>query len=260
MAKGLQTLAFSFEDTALTHFGGLVLMQRFCQKLSLRRRLQRYVRIPHRPGEFQPADFTLAWLFVLIAGFRRVSQSQILQYNGTFLSLLGLERFPDQSSLRRFLHRLEPQAVRQLAGLHDRLRAQLFDLSPARTTLIFDLDSVVLTVYGQQQGARVGYNPKKHGRRSYHPLVCFESRRQEYWHGSWRPGNVLAHTGVVKFMDRCLAKVPPALARSRVRVRADSGFFSGYLLGMLENKGCGYAVVAKQYATIRRRAQAARFQ
>jgi len=31
MGKGLRTLEFSFEDTDLTHFGELVLMQRFCQ-------------------------------------------------------------------------------------------------------------------------------------------------------------------------------------------------------------------------------------
>jgi len=260
MGKGLRTLEFSFEDTDLTHFGGLVLIQRFCRCLRLRWLLQRDLTIPHRGGDFQPADLLLAMLYVLIAGFRRVSKTEILQYNGAFLSLLSLDRFPYASTLRRFLHRIEPQAVRQLVRLHDRLRSQLFGLPQVCSALIFDLDSVVLTVYGEQQGARVGYNPKKKGRRSYHPLLCFESQRQEFWHGSFRPGNAAANTGAVRFLERCLAKVPSTLARSRVRVRADSGFYDGNLLGMLENKGCGYAVVAKQYRTIRRRAQARRFQ
>jgi hypothetical protein len=260
MGKGLRTLEFSFEDTELTHFGGLVLMQRFCQCLRLRWLLQRDVIIAHREGDFQPADLLLAMIYVLIAGLRRVSKTEILQYNGAFLSLLRLERFPYASTLRRFLHRMEPRGVRQLVRLHDRLRGQLFELPSSHSSLIFDLDSVVLTVYGEQQGSRVGYNPKKRGRRSYHPLLCFESQRQEYWHGSFRPGNVAAKAGTVKFMERCLAKVPSHVARSRVRVRADSGFYEGKLLGMLENKGCGYAVVAKQFGTIQRRAQAARFQ
>ena len=260
MPKGLKTLEFSFQDTALTHFGGLVLIQRFCQALALRRQLQRHVPVRQRRGDFHPADLMLALLFVQIAGLRRISKTQILQYNGAFLSLLGLGRFPEPSSLRRFLHRIEPRTIRQFVRLHDRLRAQLFTLPAARTTLVWDLDSVVITVYGQQQGARVGYNPKKKGRRSYHPLLCFESHHQEFWHGSFRPGNASANTGVLPFMERCLAKVPSTLARSRIRLRADSGFYAGHLLGMLENKGCGYAVVTKQYATIRRRAQAARFQ
>src|SRR2546422_11774336 len=32
MRKGLQTLDFSFEAESLTHFGGLFLIQRFCNK------------------------------------------------------------------------------------------------------------------------------------------------------------------------------------------------------------------------------------
>jgi hypothetical protein len=259
MPKGLKKLEFSFQDSTLTHFGGLVLVQRFCQKLGLRRQLQRCVKVPRRRNDFQAADLLLALLYVQIAGLRRVSKTQILQYNGAFLSLLGLPRFPDPTSLRRLLHRLEPATIRQLVRMHDRLRAQWFVAAAPRTTLTFDLDSVVLTVYGQQQGARIGYNPKKKGRRSYHPLLCFESHGQEFWHGSFRPGNTVAKSGAVPFLERCLAKAPSTLARSRIRVRADSGFFAGRVLGRLENKGCGYVMVAKQYGPIRRRALAARY-
>ena len=36
-----------------------------------------------------------------------------------------------------------------------------------------NLDSTVLTRYGQQEGAKKGYNPRKHGRPSHHPLLAF---------------------------------------------------------------------------------------
>ena len=257
MPKGLKTLAFAFRDATLTHFGGMVLIERFCQKLRLRYRLQHAVRVPQRAGDFAPCDLVLALLYVLIAGLRRVSKTQILQYNGNFLACLGLERFPDPSSLRRFLQRLSPATIRQLVRLHDRLRSGLAPRS--RSTLIFDLDAVVVTVYGQQQGARVGYNPRRKGRRSYHPLLYFEAHRHEFWHGSLRPGDASANTGAVHFVRRCLAKVPATVARRRVRLRADAGFFGGKLLGLLEQWGCGYVVVAKEYPTLRRRARSARF-
>src|SRR5262245_24632329 len=225
MPKGLRTLRFSFTDRQLTHYGGMVLMQRFCNSLRLRWRLQKHVPVPHRVGDFLPSDLFLALLYSLIAGLRRINQTEVLQYNGTFLSLLGLDRFPDQSTLRRFLQRLPIGSIRKLVRLHDQLRQELFVLPSTPSTLIFDLDSVVLTLYGQQQGARIGYNPKKKGRRSYHPLLCFEAHRQEFWHGSLRPGDAAANTGVVPFLRRCLAKVPSSLARSRIRLRADAGFF-----------------------------------
>lgn len=259
MPKALRTLSFSFDEKHLTHFGGLVLMHRFCQQLQLRRRLQRQVELPQRNADYRAADLILALLYATIAGLRRINKTQLLQYNGTFLDLLGLTRFPDQSTLRRFLQRLPIKSIRQLVGLHDRLRSQLFSLPQTPTSLIFDLDSVVLTLYGHQQGARVGYNPKKKGRRSYHPLLCFEASGQEFWHGSLRPGDTSANTGVVFFFQRCLAKVAPSIARSRIRVRADSGFFGGKFIGSLENQGLGYVIVAKEYRPIKERARAARF-
>jgi hypothetical protein len=259
MRKGLRILQFSFTDTNLTHFGGMVLIQRFCNKLGLRRLLQRYVRIPHRNVDYQSADLILALLYAMIAGLRRINKTDILQYNGTFLSLLGLDCFPDQSTLRRFLKRLSPQFIRRLVALHNRLRSQLFFLPSARTSLIFDLDSVVLTIYGKQQFARVGYNPKKRGRRSYHPLLCFEAQQQEFWHGSLRPGDAASNTGAVPFLRRCLDKVPTSIARSRIRVRADAGFFGHRLVEFLDSTGLKYVVVARAYRTIRARAQACKF-
>jgi hypothetical protein len=201
----------------------------------------------------------LALLCALIAGLRRINQTEILQYNGAFLSLLGLEGFPDQTTLRRFLQRLPPPTIRQLVRLHDQLRQELLAQPRTPTTLTFDVDSVVLTLYGHQQGARVGYNPKKKGRRSYHPLLCFESHHQEFWHGSLRPGDAASNTGVVPFLKRCLAKVPKEIARHRIRVRADAGYFSGKLITWLDQTGLGYVIVAREYPTIRKRARGLRF-
>ncbi len=259
MPKGLRTLAFSFSQTHLTHFGGLVLLQRFCKQLKLRRRLQSYVSLAHRQGDYAPADLLLALLYAIVAGLRRINKTELLQYDGTFIDLLGLSRFPDPSTLRRFLQRLPTRSIRQLVALHDRLRVQLLSVPTPLHSLLFDLDSVVLTLYGHQEGARLGYNPKKKGRRSYHPILCFEAYRQEFWHGSLRPGDTSANTGVVFFLQRCLAKVPPTVARSRIRVRADAGFFGGKFIGCLENQGLGYVIVAKEYRPIKARARAARF-
>lgn len=260
MRKGLQTLGFSFDEPHLTHFGGMVLMQRFCQRLQLRRRLQRALTLPHRRGDYLPADLILALLFAIIAGLRRLNKTDVLQYNGAFLSLLGLSQFPDQTTLRRFLKRLAPATIRQWVRLHDSLRRELFGRPQPPSRLIFDIDAVVLTLYGHQQGARVGYNPKKRGRRSYHPLLCFEAQRQEFWHGSLRPGNAASNTGVVHFLRRCLTKVPLGFPRARIRLRADAGYFSGKLVREAEILGLGYVIVAREYRGIKQRAQAARFQ
>jgi hypothetical protein len=257
--KGLQSLAFSFEEDFLTHYGGLFLIQRFCHKLGFRRRLQRHWPAAPDWAEFDPLDLTLLLLFLLIAGVQRISQADKLEYDGFFGSLLGLGRWPEESTLRRFLQRLSPPAIRQLAQVHDQLRHDLFAFPTPRSSLTFHLDSVVLTLYGKQQGARRGYNPKARGRRSYHPLLCFESHGQEFWHASLRPGDAASNTGARHFVRRCLQKVPRAIARNRVRFLADAGFFSGALIEELEEAGCGFTIVCRSYDAYRRRAEQAGF-
>jgi hypothetical protein len=257
MRKGLQTLAFAFDADSLTHFGGLLLIQRFCTKLCLRRRLERILQPPPVGSDYHPADLILVLLYVMIAGLPRVSKTERLRYNGLFLSLAGLERFPDPTALRRFLCRLSPRAIRQTVRLHDQIRGQLFGLPRPRTSLVFHLDSGVLPLYGKQQGARLGYNPKKKGRPSYHPLLCFEAHGQEFWHGSLRPGDAASNPGARKVIQTCLRKIPPTLPRARVRRLADSGFFSGRLVQDLDQAGCGYIVVcpkAKSYLPMAERA------
>lgn len=259
MAKGVRKIRFSFDERHLTHFGGMWLIQHFCKKLRLKKLLQDHVRFRQRLSEYHSSDLILALLFAIIMGLRRINKTEILQYNGAFLEMLGLEQFPDQTTLRRFLKRLPPKAIRQIARLHDSLRTYLFPLPQNRTSLIFDLDSTVLIVYGRQEGARVGYNPKKRGRRSYHPLLCFEAGFHEFWHGSLCPGNAGASTGAVPFLKVCLAKVPSSIPRRRIRFRVDAGFYGSRVIRYLDAAGCSYVIVAREYRNIRNRAQGCRF-
>jgi hypothetical protein len=260
MAKGLRNLPISFEEPGLTHFAGMALIHAFCQRLGLRRLLQQTLRPAPRYREYHPAELVLALLYAIIVGLDRINATRVLQYNGAFQQIVGLPHFPDATTLRRFLRRLRPRHIRQLVRLHDQLRQALFARPRPRSSLVFDLDSVVLVLYGHAEGARVGYNPKKRGRRSYHPLLCFEAHRQEFWHGSLRPGNTVAVTGAIPFLRVCLAKVPPGLARSRIRVRGDAGFFSKRVVEFLDGQGAGYALVAKEHQPIKALAQGCRFQ
>ena len=260
--KGLQSLAFAFEEDYLTHSGGLFLIQRFCNKLALRRKLQqrwRAARATPAWSDFDPLDLALLLLFMLIAGVQRINKSDKLQYDGFFRALLGLDDWPNESTLRRFLQRLSPDSIRQVARLHDQLRHELFGLPAPRTSLTFHLDSIVLTLYGKQQGARLGYNPKAKGRPSYHPILCFEDHGQEFWHASLRPGDAGTNTGARHFVRRCLEKVPSSIAMSRVRFLADAGFFSGALIADLEQAGCGFTIVCRSYEAYHRLAQKAGF-
>ena len=74
-----------------------------------------------------------------------------------------------------------PDFREQLHRFNDWLLAQFIRRPEHRSRLILDLDSTVVTVFGRQEGAEVGYNPRYRGKRSYDPLLCVEANSAFLW-------------------------------------------------------------------------------
>jgi hypothetical protein len=115
-----------------------------------------------------------------------------------------------------------------------------------------DLDSTVFERYGEQEGVKKGYNPRKRGRGSHHPLLAVLGEAYFILHGWLRSGNTRADSGVVEFLKEALAKLE-RLEWIR-RVRADSGFFAEELVKYLEELKLGYIVVARLTPWLKREA------
>jgi len=69
------------------------------------------------------------------------------------------------------------------------------------SSYIADWDSTVITKYGEQEDAEIGYNPRKPGRKSLHPLVCVIADTRLALHMSWRPGNTVSASNWVEAME-----------------------------------------------------------
>ncbi len=77
----------------------------------------------------------------------------------------------------------------------------------AGTRITLDLDSTVMTRYGQQEGAARGYNPSKRGRASHHPLMAFVSDLRMVANCWLRPGNSHMANNAQAFLDNTLDKL-----------------------------------------------------
>lgn len=106
--------------------------------------------------------------------------------------------------------------------------------------ITLDMDSTVRGVYGSQEGAAKGYNPKKRGQKSYHPLLCFIAETRECLHNWFRSGDANSANGSVEFMKECFARIPKCAWK--IIVRADSAFFNGALLDYLEENFSQYTL------------------
>lgn len=258
MSPGLQKVHLSFEDPGLTHFGGMLLFQQFCRKLDLKRYLQNYISWDRRTSLYHPAEMILALAYTMVAGMKRVPDTRILQYNGYFQDLLGIGSFPDSSTLRRFLRSISYRELQGIVRLHDSLRLKVWPKLGAPGSLILDVDSTVLGLFGFTiQGAKVGYHPRYPGRPSYHPLLCFEGHTRSLWHGTLREGNTSALSGIKEFWQACQKKFPAGMYR--IRVRADAGLFSHQFIEMLEENGAGYVIVAKMTRPVQEKIRQMRY-
>ena len=110
-----------------------------------------------------------------------------------------------------------------------------------------NLDSTVLTRYGKQQGAKKGYNPKKRGRLSHHPLLAFVG--SGYVVNLWnRSGNTASGEGCTAFFEQTVAALGEKFAV--LRVLCDSGFYLIGFIKHLEIKGFKYIIAVPISQTI----------
>jgi len=227
----------------LTQYGGVFLLHQFFHRLRLRRHFYDNVRFPQRNNTYSIPEMLLALLYPIILGLGRLDTTELLQQNGVFQMLTGLPAYPDPTTLRRFLRRFALRGLPKLRYLHEDLLARLCQRPHPLRRVLFDLDSTVLTLYGHQEKARVGYNPKKRGRPSYHPLVCFEGQTRDFWHGELRAGDASPAVGTVWLLQACFAKVPATVRQ--IRVRADAGFYDYKVIRTIEAHRGKFVIVAR---------------
>lgn len=238
-----RNIRIACEHGGLTHFGGAFFFHEFIRVLQLRRFLARHLYYPRRNNHYRLSQMILALVYPIVLGLDRIETSSFLRANGTFQYLTGLPSFPDPQTLRRFLLHAPAGFWEQLHRVNDRLLHHFIHQPERRSRLIFDLDSTVVTVFGHQDGAEVGYNPRYRGKRSYDPLLCMEANSSFLWDSELRPGNAGTWAGSVELLDTCFANVPPEIRE--LRVRADAGFGYDPIFDGLEGLGAEYAIVAR---------------
>jgi hypothetical protein len=250
MRRSPRNLKIACNHRGLTHYGGLCLFHEFIQVLQFRRFAAWHLSYPRRNHDYSLPQMLLALIYPIILGLDRLETSSFLRTNGTFQYLTGLPSYPDPQSLRRFLLQAPPEFRQQLHRFNNRLLRRFIHLPDHRSRLILDLDSTVVTVFGRQEGAAVGYNPRYRGKRSYDPLLCLEANSAFLWDTELRPGDAGTWSGSCELLASCFLALPADIRE--LRVRADAGFGYGPVFEMLEARPAHYAVVARMTASLKR--------
>ena len=258
MRRGPKNLDISFTGKNLTHFGGVYLISLFLRCIKFKTVLYKSLSLTQRNNHYSITESILAVMYPSMLGIGRIETTDLLKHNGVFQYLVGLPAYPDPTTLRRFLQRLSPDGVTKLRSVHSQFLKMMLQKPHPAKKMILDMDSTVLTLYGKQELALVGYNPTKHGRPSYHPLLCFDGITKDCIHGELRAGNVYTSAGTTNLLDASFAKIPPTV--KRVFIRADKGFYDHEIVEKIETVPSRmFAIAAKLTAPIKRQLSSLRY-
>jgi len=237
----------SFTNKAITAYGGFALLAKLFEKLDLQSSIERM--IPFReisPNATGPFAKILRFGLTVIAGGRRFSHTMFL---GDSLEIyeaeFEVERIPKSiTAVTRFFRRIKSF---QMA---ERLSEKFWEYTFSRVIPFGEIqsdylsfDSSVVTRYGEQEGVAVGYNPKKKGRPSHHPLIGFLNRTK-YVVNLWnRSGNTSSGNGCLEFAKQTWERL--ALRLKILGVLADSAFYQVDLVEFIESKQVPYVISAR---------------
>jgi hypothetical protein len=241
-------LPWRFTNKAMSAWGGLRLLEEMLRRIGFSGALAQ-AGLP-QPGSnrgLDPVVVMQGFLVSVWTGAVRFAHTAIVRFDPVLRTLFGLDAVPSVSTFTRFFRRFGQRQVDTVFGNLGRWFWQ--KLSPQVLTL--DLDSTILTRYGQrQEGGEIGYNPRRRGKPSHHPLLAFAAELRMVVSGWLRPGNTQAACNAEAFLNEALQLLQP---RHRVGlVRADCGFCTTGLLSQLEACALNYIVVARMLPTVRR--------
>ena len=193
-------------------------------------------------ANYEVANVVMMLMMGVLAGIKHMSHLAILRHDSVIRKLFNWENFPDNRTFGRFFELFNQKHCNELHEVETRVREKVWGKKWfGRVTL--DFDSTVIGVHGSQEGTAKGFNSKNSVQKSYHPLLCFIAETKECLHSWFRTGSAYTGNGAPEFIRECFSRLPKRVWK--VFVRADSGFFNGALLDVLEEKKSEYLIKVK---------------
>jgi hypothetical protein len=239
------TLRRGAPDKNLTGVAGLPAFGSYVQRLGVDDELSRaFNRLKTGGGVVYPMGAQLRLLTdAFVVGETRVFGVEGLAADPLFVHLAG-GVVPSIDTLYDDLDRFDEKALSDL----ERLMATqgLSRLRALRGTYVhMDVDTTVLPIDGEHEGALPGPNPRFHGRPSFHPLLARIAETDTVVGAELRPGNTGFGGEDIPTLRRWVGRARDALRRGvSLCVRVDAAGDCAELLQMLHGERVFYVIKA----------------
>ena len=237
-------LSVTFDDEHAVANAGLVLVGVLSEKLGLEQLAQELVDVRPLPGKR-----VATLVHAMVAGATCIDDADVLRSGSTASVLAHQVMAP--STLGTFLRKFSFGHVRQLDRVSEALLTRAWSLGagPGDEPMTIDLDSTVCEVFGKlKQGASYGYTKVL----GYHPLLATRAQSGETLHVRFRKGSANSGRGAQRFVREVVGRVRRAGAKGELTLRADSGFFSQFVVQACRDHAVRYSITVRQTSSVNR--------
>jgi hypothetical protein len=215
------------------------------ERLGFRQLVEETLTVKRATRVMNRYQFVLAMVMAAYVGFSRLHHLRFLEREPMLTGILSVVRLPPQCTFWRFLASLHLNVARQLVDVQRRMRERVWAAANVQLPAVtLDTDTTVHTLFGNQMGARKGYNPKNKGKKSYQPILTFLAETREYISGELRTGDRPTGAQIARHLESVMASLPPAV--NTVYARADSGFYCWEAVQTYQDRGAQFIVSARK--------------
>ena len=228
----MEKVIVNFTGKNLTGNSGIIPIAQFAEKLKVEEVLRTELSIKRKHNsKYSVVEIIMITMFGVIAGAKHISQLGIIRHDHVIMKLLNWGIFPAFNTISRLFKLFNQKHNVEFSNVQSQLRQKVWDRK-SQSNVTIDIDSTVRGVYGKQEGTEKGFNSKKKGQRSYHPLLAFIAETKECLHSWFRSGSAYTSNNCAEFLKECFALMPKQI--KEVLIRADSGFFCDDILSLAE--------------------------
>lgn len=212
-------------DESLSPFGGLLAVVKFLDVVQFQEIFEAFYTKPSRKPAKGHYFMVKGILVLLFIGFNRLWHFFYIRFDPVICGIFNVVSLPVASTYWRYLDSMGINQATSLLNLITVLRKRTWEICGFLYTKVHvSIDTTVETVYGDQQGARKGHNPRQRGKKGYRPVLAFIDETRGYLSGKLRKGETLSGEETAKFIKTIHSRLPDFVRH--VLVRADGEFCS----------------------------------
>jgi hypothetical protein len=245
----MQDLELRFTDQEISSWGGVSLLKKMMYSSGFMDILAR-LPLPLQGSNrgYDPLQLIVQFMVSVWCGANRYAQLDVSRFDYSLQRLFGWDQMPEHKAFQRYFNKFNMESTLKVFGAlyHWFFSGLKFD------NFTMDIDSSVLTRYGDQQGAKKGYNKDKPGRKSHHPIIAFIADVEMVANFWLRPGDAHTANNFKAFLEETFRFIGD---KKIGLLRLDSGFYDQGIFDYLEGRETpvNYIIATPMYPPIQRK-------